>query len=598
MAVSAKRAAAALDARKGQIYDNLESWLWAMTGQGSLLRELVAGMLKEAEAKASNLFKGELQTLEACEHHFHSWRRQHRERERLETELPATAVLVQLDYAENLTIPVGPVEEQSWFWATARLSASVLCFCVRFWEDGKLRSLYLNYVSQILDHTALHAALALKDVGRNDGQFGLQKKWLDSRASRCVIGTVRELLRALSEGAESTMTLGPPPAGPEYKIDSDWRVSYRKDTPESDPLPFDLLARRLSAQQRAKTGATSRRSPLLEQLRAEEEVFKEWIPGDPKSFLRSTDDRLTKTFFGGFIEEEGWEGMSYCGGHGDRLNGMLGAFTLALLSGRAFFIDSQRPVPLSLVLQPKTSLDWRMYGSLAVLPAGFNFNDNLAAFETDPRRVLESQEKVLRIVSNQRLTPAALKSSPQRAEALGLWEPRLHQRLFELLFEPSPALLKRLQQRHLPEGRLIGLHFRAGDQMPQHWKDPPRHALAQLEEFLNCAEQLEKDQGWNATFLLFADTDKVTDLPKVQELQADGKLVLPESDGLVHLDRSPPTLTVRGVLQTWADWWTLAFDVDALVLSHSGFGATALEIGPERPAVLGSKCITADGSTG
>ena len=122
-------------------------------------------MLKEAEAKASNLFKGELQTLEACEHHFHSWRRQHRERERLETELPATAVLVQLDYAENLTIPVGPVEEQSWFWATARLSASVLCFCVRFWEDGKLRSLYLNYVSQILDHTALHAALALKDVG-------------------------------------------------------------------------------------------------------------------------------------------------------------------------------------------------------------------------------------------------------------------------------------------------------------------------------------------------------------------------------------------------------------------------------------------------
>ena len=355
--------------------------------------------LKEAEAKASNLLKGELQTLEACEHHFHSWRRQHRERERLETELPATAVLVQLDYAENLTIPVGPVEEQSWFWATARLSVSVLGFYVRFWEDGKLRSLYLNYVSQILDHTALHAALALKDVvaklpsaeaadlhvwsdcgphfrayafvataidllensswssvtfhffgehhgkGRNDGQFGLQKKWLDSYASRCVIGTVPELLRALREGAESTMTLDPPPAGPEYKIvhfhpdkpptfryldnsggdlkieytyclsfrqtgnsnfpvrikdcvysdrlsgplqggkelgvavstikpcqDSDWRVSYRRDTPESDPLPFDLLARRLSAQRRAKTGTTSRRSPLLEQLRAEEEA--------------------------------------------------------------------------------------------------------------------------------------------------------------------------------------------------------------------------------------------------------------------------------------------------------------------------------------
>ena len=29
MSAEARRAAAKLDARKGQIYDNLESWLWA-----------------------------------------------------------------------------------------------------------------------------------------------------------------------------------------------------------------------------------------------------------------------------------------------------------------------------------------------------------------------------------------------------------------------------------------------------------------------------------------------------------------------------------------------------------------------------------------
>ena len=79
---------------------------------------------------------------------------------------------------------------------------------------------------------------------------------------------------------------------------------------------------------------------------------------------------------------------------------------------------------------------------------------------------------------------------------------------------------------------------------------------------------------------------------------ASRREVLPHGDGLVHLDRSPPTLTVRGLLQTWADWWTLAFDVDGLVLSQSGFGATALEIGPVRPAFLGSHCVPADGSTG
>lgn len=234
------------------------------------------------------------------------------------------------------------------------------------------------------------------------------------------------------------------------------------------------------------------------------------------------------------------------------------------------------------------------------MPAGFNWNDNLAGFERDPRRVLDNQASVLRLVSNQRLTSAALRAAPQQAEALGLApQPKLHAKLFRLLFEPSPALLQRLAKRVLPQGRLIGIHFRAGDQMPRHWRDPPRHALAELDEFLDCAEVLEASLGWQARLLLFADTDRVAELPRVQQLQESGKLLRPaEADSLVHLDRSPATLTVRGLLGVWADWWTLAFDVDALVISHSGFGATALEIGPLRPAVLGSGCVRAEASTG
>lgn len=34
--------------------------------------------------------------------------------------------------------------------------------------------------------------------------------------------------------------------------------------------------------------------------------------------------------------------------------------------------------------------------------------------------------------------------------------------------------------------------------------------------------------------------------------------------------RHPCHAQVRGLLQTWADWWTLTFDVHALVLSQSG----------------------------
>jgi len=135
--------------------------------------------------------------------------------------------------------------------------------------------------------------------------------------------------------------------------------------------------------------------------------------------------------------------------------------------------------------------------------------------------------------------------------------------------------------------------------MPAHWKDPPRHGLGELDEFLDCAESLEASFGWKAHIVLFADTDKVLEVPRVQSLRESGKLIWPaQTDSLVHLDRSPATLTVRGLLRVWADWWTLAFDVHALILCHSGFGATALEIGPERPAFLGKGCVPAEGSTG
>ena len=38
--------------------------------------------------------------------------------------------------------------------------------------------------------------------------------------------------------------------------------------------------------------------------------------------------------------------MGFCGGHGDRLNGILSMFLLALVTKRAFYIDSPRPLPL------------------------------------------------------------------------------------------------------------------------------------------------------------------------------------------------------------------------------------------------------------
>ena len=119
--------------------------------------------LREAEIEALKSLKSTLSLLEGCEHHFHSFRRQHHCREKMEEELPGDTLLLQLDYAENLTLPVGPVEEQSWFWATARLSFSTLGIYASYHKEGRQQRVYFHYISQILDHTALHASVALKD---------------------------------------------------------------------------------------------------------------------------------------------------------------------------------------------------------------------------------------------------------------------------------------------------------------------------------------------------------------------------------------------------------------------------------------------------
>ena len=132
-----------------------------MVGQpGALRRE---HDLREAGLEALKELKSLLPVLEGCEHHFHSMRRQHRCREGMEEQLEEGVLLLQLDYAENITIPVGPVEEQSWFWATARLGVSTLGIYALWLSGTKKHRVYFHYVSQILDHTALHASVALKD---------------------------------------------------------------------------------------------------------------------------------------------------------------------------------------------------------------------------------------------------------------------------------------------------------------------------------------------------------------------------------------------------------------------------------------------------
>ena len=102
--------------------------------------------LKEAEAKACAMLGKYVEIFQACTHHFGTVRRQHEQRELLERHVPKHAVLIQLDYKENDSFPLGPEEAGNWYWATAREAVTTLGFYAVFWKDGQLYRQYWHYI--------------------------------------------------------------------------------------------------------------------------------------------------------------------------------------------------------------------------------------------------------------------------------------------------------------------------------------------------------------------------------------------------------------------------------------------------------------------
>lgn len=127
--------------------------------------------LKEAEASAVSNISKYVEVLESCSHHFQSVRRQHAQREHMEHNLPKDSVLIQLDFMENMTWPLGPEEAQDWFWATSRESMTTLGFYVCVWRGGVLCKENYHYISQVLNHDSAYACQCLRPGFCSNGFF-------------------------------------------------------------------------------------------------------------------------------------------------------------------------------------------------------------------------------------------------------------------------------------------------------------------------------------------------------------------------------------------------------------------------------------------
>ena len=80
------------------------------------------------------------------------------------------------------------------------------------WKLGEL------VVSHELKAAIQHYYAEHHGKGRNDGQFGLQRKWTDTAAAENMITTLTDYQVACVNGARATMEDDPPPAGPAYVI--------------------------------------------------------------------------------------------------------------------------------------------------------------------------------------------------------------------------------------------------------------------------------------------------------------------------------------------------------------------------------------------
>ncbi|CAK9057397.1 Uncharacterized protein SCF082_LOCUS30952, partial [Durusdinium trenchii] len=180
--------------------------------------------LKEAEAKASHMMANYLDVLESCSHHFQTVHRQHQRREFLEDQLSKDSILVQLDFMENMSWPLGPEEAQDWFWATSRETMTTLGFYVCRWKGRALCKENYHYVSQILNHDSAYACQCLNDLLRSLPTDGVKEFhcWADCgphfRSYEFLWNLVEHMKLALETGAAATMSLDPPPKGPAYYI--------------------------------------------------------------------------------------------------------------------------------------------------------------------------------------------------------------------------------------------------------------------------------------------------------------------------------------------------------------------------------------------
>ena len=314
-----------------------------------------------------------------------------------------------------------------------------------------------------------------------------------------------------------------------------------------------------------------------------------------------------------------------CGGLGDRLNGIMSSFVVALLTGRLFVIDWQTPCPLEEHLVPH-AVDWatKLWKSSIKKDAAavgctslFDYPPKQEDFDHLNLTKIMRNHKIVRWSTNVNLLPALFLSKihgTQMHEIFGGAKNRpLFTKhfgcLFSFLFQLSPIMESSVMRAHhfwtTREGRKkrkrkrLSVQIRLGGIWDLDLMEVPSNLTEwenEVRERIVKEDQTEELTEWD----IFVTSDQATAYPffKKQFKQDAPRIQVYEITSMfsVHLDHVDTAVPVAArpstgsnemlvasdtqncdssISKMFLDWWILGSS-DVIFCSMSGFGASAI----------------------
>ncbi|KAK9710207.1 hypothetical protein K7432_008598 [Basidiobolus ranarum] len=303
-----------------------------------------------------------------------------------------------------------------------------------------------------------------------------------------------------------------------------------------------------------------------------------------------------------------------CGGLGDRIQGVLSTFYLALLTDSQFKIEWTKPLLLQEFIVPNSNgIDWISTrismdkGKTSVL--NYGDTDSSAVIEDSySMNFLEQWKRFekINVHSNQAFWVRLTKNNTWGSEAGKQYQ--LHQLPASYLYTiaarillttPSNKLLPYInnvtQQWDAREVYKIGLHMRTGGEGV--WNDPKRVNIEVavrcfVAEAVSLYEKYVQEHSTPLKPIFFVATDSQSAIQllhqEFQKLQYD---LYFNQGNITHLDRDSAGKLFQDNVRTYSDWFILQ-QMDALVITRSGFSETvaAMTLKPTRRYISGSEC--------